>query len=162
MEGIYLKDFPGIKLRVTLVREDGAAATDTDSEVKPLSNPECVYEYLRGGLEEKDRELFVVIPLNTKNVPLGVNLVAVGSVDSATVHPREVFKPAILASATSIILAHNHPSGDPQPSRQDKTLTHKLVEAGELLGIEVLDHIIVGRGRYYSLRDAGELRRKEE
>jgi DNA repair protein RadC len=83
--------------------------------------------------------------------------VAIGSLSAAVVHPREVFKPAILANAAAVIVAHNHPSGDPEPSQEDKLLTRKLVLAGEALGIQVLDHVILGYERYYSFKDDGAL-----
>lgn len=91
-----------------------------------------------------DRENFVVLLLDTKNKVIGINTVSIGTLNSSLVHPREVFKPAILASAAALILAHNHPSGDPKPSREDIEVTKRLIEAGGLLGIQVLDHIIVG------------------
>ncbi len=82
---------------------------------------------------------------------------SVGSLDSAVVHPREVFKPAILSNAAALIFGHNHPSGDPAPSSEDRAMTARLVECGKLLGIQVLDHIIVGDGRHYSFADDGAL-----
>jgi DNA repair protein RadC len=80
-------------------------------------------------------------------------VVAIGSLTAALVHAREVFKPAVLANAAAVILAHNHPSGDPEPSREDRELTERLVKAGRLLGITVLDHVIVGEERFYSFAD---------
>ena len=94
-------------------------------------------------IEGLDREQFIIACLNTKNEPTGISVVAVGSLNKAIVHPREVFKTAILSNAASIIAFHNHPSGDP-PSQQDIQLTNRLYEAGELLGIKLLDHPIIG------------------
>lgn len=103
-----------------------------------------------------DREQFVVVLLDTKHRPIGVNVVAVGNLNTALVHPREVFRPAIAMPCAAIIVAHNHPSGDPSPSPEDVSLTRRLREAGEILGIPVLDHVILGDGeRYYSFTDAG-------
>lgn len=107
-------------------------------------------------LQESDREQFFLICLNVKNEPTAIHTVSIGSLDSSIVHPRETFKAAVLANASSIIVAHNHPSGDPTPSQPDLEVTKRLQEAGELLGIPVLDHIIVGtEGAYVSLKEGG-------
>src|SRR6266849_9130161 len=105
-------------------------------------------------LAEVDREHFVIILLNQKNRVIGVHTVSVGSLTASIVHPREVFKSAILSNAASIICGHNHPSTDCQPSREDRAITQRLKEAGALLGIHLLDHVIVGgEGRYFSFAD---------
>ncbi|MDA8441391.1 MAG: DNA repair protein RadC [Peptococcaceae bacterium] len=104
-----------------------------------------------------DREHFRLMALNSKNQVLGVVPVAVGSLNAAPVHPREVFKEAIRRSAAAIILLHNHPSGDPTPSREDVEVTKRLAEAGHLLGIEVFDHLVIGDKRYVSLKEKGIL-----
>jgi DNA repair protein RadC len=97
--------------------------------------------------------------LDQKNQVIGLHTVSIGSLTASIVHPRECFKPAILSNAAAIILAHNHPSGDCQPSREDRALTQRLVETGKLLGISVLDHIIIGDGTssYFSFADEGLL-----
>ena len=97
-------------------------------------------------LHDVDREHFVVVLLNRKNRFIGVNTVSIGSLTASVVHPREVFKAAILANASAIICGHNHPSGDPEPSVEDRALTSRLVECGKMMGIDVLDHVIVGHG----------------
>ena len=97
-------------------------------------------------LEGTDRENFVVIALSQKNKVIAIHTVSIGSLTASIVHPREVFKFCILANCASIIIAHNHPSGDCQPSREDRALTQRLVEAGKLLGIAVIDHVIIGDG----------------
>lgn len=102
-----------------------------------------------------DREHFKVILLNTKNHVLEIESVSVGSLNSSLVHPRELFKKAILKSAAGVILVHNHPSGDPQPSEEDRQVTYRMAQAGEIIGIEVLDHVVIGDGRYASLRERG-------
>jgi DNA repair protein RadC len=111
-----------------------------------------------------DREHFLVALLDRKNRVIGLNIVAIGSLTAAVVHPREVFNPAILANAAALVLCHNHPSGDVQPSQEDRTLTRRLVEAGKLLGMEVLDHIILGDGTttYFSFADAGILHKEKD
>ena len=100
---------------------------------------------------------FKALLMDTKNRVMRVVTVTIGTLDGSLVHPREVFKEAITASAASIIVAHNHPSGDPSPSREDKAVTLRLVECGKLLGIELLDHIIVGDNRYVSFKERGLL-----
>ncbi len=114
-----------------------------------------VYVAFRERFEKADREEFLVLLLDGKNKLLGFNLVSLGSLTSSLVHPREVFKPAILANAASILLLHNHPSGDPIPSAEDIAITKRLREVGEIHGIQVLDHVIIGDGRYISFVDDG-------
>ncbi|MBL8891423.1 MAG: DNA repair protein RadC [Planctomycetaceae bacterium] len=103
------------------------------------------------------QEEFHIVTLDTKRQVIGTHLITVGILDSSLVHPREVFRPAIRDAASVVLLVHNHPSGDPTPSRQDLAVTQRLVEAGKLIGIEVLDHIVVGRPNSVSLRANGDL-----
>jgi DNA repair protein RadC len=121
-----------------------------------ISSPEDVDGLLRGRMANLDRENFVVVLLNTKNEVLGFPTVSVGTLSASLVHPREVFKPAIRASAAGIVLAHNHPSGRVGPSREDREVTRRLKEASEIIGIEVLDHVILGDG-YFSMKEHGIL-----
>ena len=121
-----------------------------------ISSPADVDRLLRGRIANLDRENFVVVLLNTKNEVIESPLVSVGTLSAALVHPREVFKPAIRASAASVILTHNHPSGKVEPSREDREITGRLVESAEILGIEVLDHVILGDG-FYSMKEHGKL-----
>ena len=109
-------------------------------------------------LESEPSEVFMVLCLTTKNHLIGCHEVSRGTLDATLVHPREVFKIAMLANAFRIILGHNHPSGDPTPSPDDMEMTQRLVSAGDLLGIAVLDHVIVGDGRTFSFREAGLIR----
>lgn len=120
-----------------------------------VQHPEDVVRLVRD-LRDRDQEEFRVILLNTKGFVLGIETLFRGGVDRVEVFPREVFRPAVARSAASIVVAHNHPSGDPQPSRQDRELTRRLEACGELMGIPVLDHVIVGRSRHMSLK-MGEL-----
>jgi DNA repair protein RadC len=108
---------------------------------------------------DDDKERFFVVLLNTKHRYLMHTEVSVGTVSASLVHPREVFGPAVREGASSILCLHNHPSGEPEPSLEDRQLTTRLKECGTLLGIEVLDHVIVGNGtgRWMSFRDIGEL-----
>lgn len=102
-----------------------------------------------------DRECFAVLALGTKHRIIGANVVSIGSLEAAIVHPREVFKFAILANASVIIGVHNHPSGDCHPSDEDIKLTQKLVSSGDMLGIDMLDHIIIGDGGFISMKEEG-------
>jgi len=122
-----------------------------------LSNPRAVFEYIAPRMAHLTREQFHVILLSAKNHVIAVECVSEGTLTASLVHPREVFKTAIRRSAHAVILAHNHPSGDPTPSREDREITHRLVQAGRLIGIEVLDHLVVGQGRYTSFRERGLL-----
>ena len=121
-----------------------------------ISSPADVDRLLRRRIANLDRENFVVVLLNTKNEVIGTPLVSVGTFSASLVHPREVFKPAIRASAASVVLAHNHPSGKAEPSWEDREVTRRLGESAGILGIEVLDHVIVGDG-YYSMKEHGML-----
>jgi DNA repair protein RadC len=135
---------------VTLVRESSLAAPSRE-----VASPAAAAELLQSFIGDADREQFVVVLLDTRHRAIGINLVSVGHLNASVVHPREVFKPAILANAAVIVLGHNHPSGDPDPSAEDLALTARLKQAGELMGIAVLDHVVLGHGRYRSLREAG-------
>lgn len=117
-----------------------------------IRTPEDVY-LVAADMAELDKEHFIIIMLNTKNRIIGKELIAVGSLNQAIVPAREAFKPAIIKSAASIICLHNHPSGDPTPSQEDINLTKRFITVGEILGIDVLDHIIVGTEGYVSLRE---------
>lgn len=121
-----------------------------------ISSPADVDGLLRGRIANRDRENFVAVLLNTKNEVLEISTISIGTLSNSLVHPREVFKPAVRASAASVVLAHNHPSGKVEPSREDREVTGRLVDAAEILGIEVLDHVIVGDG-YFSMKERGML-----
>lgn len=123
-----------------------------------ITCPEAAYDTIIELTEanRETQEIFGVISLNTKNKVLGCEIVHKGSVNSSIVHPRDVYKLALLKGATSIMVFHNHPSGNPTPSREDIDVTERLVEGGRLLGIELIDHIIVGDdGNYVSLKEKG-------
>ena len=126
-------------------------------QTRTISSPNDAYEMIREQLEGLDREQFMIACLNTKNEPTNISVVADGTLNKAIVHPREVFKTAILSNAASIIAFHNHPSGETTPSQQDIQLTNRLYEAGELLGIKLLDHLIIGDGTFTSLKEKGYL-----
>jgi DNA repair protein RadC len=142
--------------KVTLVREGRVSCYQ--QQIRSSADASML---LHTYLADVDREHFVVLMLDQKNKVIGINNVSVGSLTASVVHPRECFKPAILSNAAAIILAHNHPSGQPQPSQEDRVLTVRLVAAGKLLGISVLDHVIIGDGTsaYFSFADEGLLER---
>ena len=120
-----------------------------------LKSPEDVAAVLKSKLKGKKKEHFWVICLDTRNRLINCKPVSVGSLDTSIVHPREVFKEAVSSSAASVIFVHNHPSGDPEPSKEDVELTKRLAKAGEIIGIDVLDHIIVCDKSYLSLKAKG-------
>ena len=115
-----------------------------------LSCPQDVADFLMPRLRYAAKEQFVVILLNNKNKVIGTEVVSEGSLSSSIVHPREVFAPAILHHAAAIMVAHNHPSGDPKPSIEDEEVTRQLLRSGKVLGIPMIDHVIIGDGNYYS------------
>ena len=127
-------------------------------DYKRITSPKDIYQIMRDFIGNMDRETFVMAALDTKNNVNALHTVSVGSLNASIVHPRELFKVAILANAASIIVAHNHPSGDPAPSQEDISLTRKLVEVGILLDIPLLDHIVVGdNDRYCSFKEKGHI-----
>lgn len=117
---------------------------------------EAAYAF-RKYLEGADREHFVIAMLNTKHFITGLHTVSIGSLDASIVHPREVYKAALLANAAAILCAHNHPSGDHTPSPEDLSVTKRLYEAGKILGIDLLDHLILGEPGFTSLAQLGHL-----
>ncbi|UCF05754.1 MAG: DNA repair protein RadC [bacterium] len=126
-----------------------------EREITKVSSPEDVACLLTPEMKGLDREHFKAILLTTKNGILKIVTVAVGSLNAALVHPREIFKAAVLASAAGIIIVHNHPTGNPEPSREDMDLTVRFARCGELMGIELVDHIIIGGDRFVSMRERG-------
>ncbi len=120
-------------------------------------NPKTVYQYMKNDLEMLSQEMFYALYLNAKGHLIKKQLLFIGSLSSALVHPREVFKHAVSVSASSLIIVHNHPSGDPEPSSSDMTITNLMVKNGRLMDIEIIDHIIIGKGRYYSFKQHRKL-----
>jgi DNA repair protein RadC len=138
--------------RISLVREPGVKLAERPQVTHAADAARLFAEYFG----ESDREIFALAMLSVRHRVLGVHTVSVGCLTSSLVHPREVFRPAILGGAAALVIAHCHPSGDPEPSAEDLALTRRLKSAGDLLGIAVLDHIIVGElGRFVSLRERG-------
>ena len=147
MKPKFNQNYKGIRCRVCLIREN------TNDEIIKINKDSDVYELVKDELVNSDREMFLSIMLTVKNDLIGVETVSIGSIVTTTLTPRDVFKSAILANAVAIIVCHNHPSGELVPSINDIAITKQLVNAGELLGIKVLDHLIVSSQGYKSLRD---------
>lgn len=145
----YDRRFGGLGCRLVLVR-DGRPPSD----VSPITSPQAAYELLRP-LANEPNECLAVVAMTTRHVPLGVYIAAMGGIDHATVEPRDIFKFVLVANADAVLLAHNHPSDDPTPSPDDIRWTGRVVAAGRLLGVRVVDHIIVGADAYCSLRERG-------
>ena len=156
-----LMDFRGIgragALRIMASFELGrrTIVVRRQREMKKVRSPEDVAWLMIPEMKSLDREHFKAILLNTKNGILKIVTVAIGSLNAALVHPRELFKAAVASSAAGVILVHNHPTGNPEPSAEDTELTTRFVRCGELLGIELVDHIIIGGARWVSLRERG-------
>ena len=150
MKPNFNQNYKGIRCRVCLVREN------TGDEIIKISKPADAYKLVKEELIHSDREMLLSVMLTVKNDLIGVETVSIGSIISANIAPRDVFKSAILANAVAIIVCHNHPSGNLIPSDEDIELTKQLIAAGEMLGIKVLDHLIVSNQGYKSLRDHHE------
>jgi DNA repair protein RadC len=138
--------YRGYRITVTMKRHGSRAY-----KPRPLRAPNDVYEFLKD-LSTLDREVFYALHLDAKNNLVSCEEVSRGCLTWSVAHPREIYKGAILASAASVIVAHNHPSGDPHPSMQDQEVTERIRKAGELLGIPLIDSVIIGDGRYYSFQ----------
>jgi DNA repair protein RadC len=140
--------------RISLTREPGVTLAERPNMEAPAQAAPILRQYIG----DIDREVFVLAMLTVRHRVLGLHTVSVGCLTASLVHPREVFKPAILSGSAALVIAHNHPSGDPEPSAEDLALTRRLAAAGSLLGIEVLDHLVIGEaGRFVSLRERGAL-----
>lgn len=148
---------PASAARLLACLEISRRAAVRKAESRPtISTPEDVVELCGTRLRGRDREHFLTLALNTKNRLLRIIEVSIGSLNASIVHPRELFKESVRLSAASVIVVHNHPSGDPTPSGADVQLTRRIVKAGDVLGIEVLDHVVIGcGGEHASLRDLG-------
>lgn len=120
-----------------------------------IRSPQDVANLLMDRLRFEKKEYFIVLHLDTRNHVISEEVVSIGSLDSSIVHPREIFKTALKKSSASIICVHNHPSGDPTPSREDILVSRRLAEVGQLMGIEVLDHVVVGEQRFVSMKEQG-------
>jgi len=130
---------------------------DLEPELKnyDIKNPQSIVKAIRASIKDKAKEHFKLILLDTRNKIIGISTISIGTLNAGLVHPREIFKEAIIHNSASIVLAHNHPSGDPEPSDEDLTITKRLVKSGKILGIEVIDHIIIGKTGFSSFKERG-------
>ncbi len=152
IKGIGLAKAAQIKACFELGRRE-----ELEPELKnfDIKDPEAVVKAIRASIKDKAKEHFKLILLNPRNKIIGISTISIGILNASLVHPREVFKDAIMHTAASVVLAHNHPSGDPEPSEDDITITKRLIEVGKILGIEVLDHIIIGKNNFCSFKERG-------
>jgi DNA repair protein RadC len=152
IKGIGLAKAAQIKASFELGRRE-----ELEPELKnfDIKDPESVVKAIRASIKDKAKEHFKLILLNPRNKIIGISTISIGTLNASLVHPREVFKDAIMHTAASVVLAHNHPSGDPEPSEDDITITKRLIEAGKILGVEVIDHIIVGKNGFFSFKEKG-------
>jgi len=152
IKGIGLAKAAQIKASFELGRRE-----ELEPELKnfDIKDPEAVVKAIRASIKDKAKEHFKLILLNPRNKIVGISTISIGTLNASLVHPREVFKDAIMHNAASVVLAHNHPSGDPEPSEDDLKITKKLVDSGKILGIEVIDHIVIGKNNYYSFKAKG-------
>lgn len=154
IKGLGLAKAASIKAAFTLGSRFQTRRLET---LERFTAPAQVFEFFHHELRDNRKELFLTLLLDGKNRITRKVQVSEGSLNQSIVHPREVFAPAVRESAAAVIFIHNHPSGDPAPSREDREITRRLKEAGEILGIKVLDHIIIGDGSYYSFVESGLL-----
>lgn len=128
---------------------------ETELEEMDVGNPRDIAKAIGLSLKDKVKEHFKLVMLNSRHKVIGLSNISTGTLTASLVHPREVFKEAIVHNAASVILVHNHPSGDPEPSADDLSVTRRLAEAGKILGIEVVDHVIIAKTTYFSFREKG-------
>jgi DNA repair protein RadC len=154
IKGIGPAKAAGIKASLEIARRINGAKWQVG---EPLRSAEDVFRHFREHLAQEKRELFYVVLLNNKNKKIRDVKISEGSLTASLVHPREVYNPVIRESAAAVIFVHNHPSGDPAPSPEDIEITRRLKEVGEVMGVRVLDHVVIGHERYFSFSDRGLL-----
>lgn len=151
---VGMKESVAIKLMAVFGISKKLAETKSN-ELVTVRTPKNVADVLMEEMRYLKQEHFVCLFLNTKNQIEGKKTVSIGTLNSSLVHPREVFKEAVKRSTSAIIVVHNHPSGDPTPSREDIEVTKRLIKSGDIMGIDLLDHIVIGDGKYVSLKERG-------
>lgn len=152
-EGIGL--IRALRLKASFEAGRRSIIAERERTVREVKCPDDVAALLGPEMNRLDREHFKAVLLNTKNRVIKIVTVAIGSLNAALVHPREIFKAAVIASAAGFIIVHNHPTGNPEPSREDGELTERFVRCGDLMGIDLVDHIIIGGNRFVSMRERG-------
>ncbi|SHJ92794.1 JAB domain-containing protein [Paramaledivibacter caminithermalis] len=140
--------------KMELVKES-SFLYESDGERRIVSTPRQAFDLVKDMFKGADREIMIAAYLNTKNEPLAISKISIGSLNSAVIHPREIFKAAILANSASFILYHNHPSGNVNPSKEDIEITKRIKKAGEIIGIDLVDHLVVYSedNNYLSMRE---------
>ncbi len=156
-ETLGLTDFQGKKLGAALVLGERLANEPVERGME-VRNGEAVFRIFRGQMKDAKKEGFYAVTVDQKHRVIDLHRISEGTLSMTPVHPREAFNPIIRDSAAAVVFLHNHPSGNPEPSRDDYLLTDRLAEAGKLLGIRVLDHVVIGDGDFVSLRDRGAIR----
>lgn len=129
----------------------------SSKKMNKITSPKDVYDYAKSELYCQKKEHFVVLLMDTKNQIIKSEVVSIGTLNASLVHPREVYREAIKVAANAMILIHNHPSGNATPSQEDRLLTQRLIEAGKIIGIAILDHVIIADHNFYSLKENGEI-----
>lgn len=156
-----LREIPGIDqskaCAILAAMELGKRMGETGDRTIPVIETPADAVPLFSEIRDKQKEHFMVLYVNTRNQVILKEVISIGTLNASLVHPREVFEPAVRTLAAGILMAHNHPSGDAAPSDADIAVTKRMVEAGKLMGIEVLDHIIITKGKWYSFRDHGSM-----
>ncbi len=152
IHGIGLSNIFGLKLFQEISER---YTKEKISKKATLNNPEAIFDYLKSSIGKEKKENFVMLSLNSQNQLIGINKISTGTISASLVHPREVFYPAIKNLATQIILAHNHPSGNPEPSPEDVAITRQLEEVSQIINIPIIDHIIVTSRKYLSMKKQG-------
>lgn len=150
IKGIGLAKAAQIKATFELGRRQELEPELKDYDIK---NPQSIVKAIRSSIKDKAKEHFKLILLDNRNKIISISTISIGTLNASLVHPREIFKEAIIHNSASVVLAHNHPSGDPEPSEEDMKITERLVESGKILGIEVIDHIIIGKTNFASFKE---------
>jgi len=152
IKGVGLAKAAQIKAAFELGRRQELEPEQKDYDIK---NPQSVVKAIRSSIKDKAKEHFKLILLDNRNKIIDISTISIGTLNASLVHPREIFKEAIIHNSASVVLAHNHPSGDPEPSEEDIKITERLVESGKILGIEVIDHIVIGKTNFASFKERG-------
>ena len=142
--------------RIDIVKIKMVKESSVKYENRRIKNPWDAYKIFNDYIDDSNKEMFVLMCLNNKNEPTHISTISIGSVNESIATPAEVFKVALLSNANKIMVCHNHPSGDPQPSESDRNITERLYDSGAIIGIKLLDHIIIGDDVYYSFKENNE------
>ena len=143
--------------RIDIVKIKMVKESSVKYENRRIKNPWDAYKIFKDYIDDSNKEMFVLMCLNNKNEPTHISTISIGSVNESIATPAEVFKVALLSNANKIMVCHNHPSGDPQPSESDRRITERLYDSGAIIGIKLLDHIIIGDDVYYSFKENDEV-----